>query len=405
MLHHRALHHGPHLAHRAINTKLLELSLHQIINYIARYLIILSLPYYLYVELSYSVEQVLLFFAWWQALFCIAVPFVTLIIKHIGIKHSIALRSWGSMIFWLGLPLALQGNFWQDLLLVTPFFALRAVCHGTAEVAYDVFLAHNTKSSNGGRIVALLRILIIASSVISPILGALIVYYFGLQAVGIVAAVIFAVSGVVLLCTPDEKVDVPYKPTEFLQAFYHTLPRDLLLAEIGYAIPTALLWVLWPIFLSFIVGDILSMSSIVAASALLSAVCAWYIGKKMDTTTKQPNLKKRAVFNSFLNIIRSVWHEPIALTCIDTCYRANQQTILVQHDRELYNWLRKEETLARSQMRWLTFEACFAVVLFGLAVVFFALQVLPIKYIFVPVFALGALFAILIAHISTLERA
>ena len=122
---HRSIHeHTGYLQRHGLQTDLLELGLFQLLSSIGQFLIMISLPYYLFANLQYSIWQVCLFFAWWSGTFVIMLPFVGVIIRRTGIRHAIALRSWIQAFFWLLLPLTISSNFWLTMGLITPVFLI-----------------------------------------------------------------------------------------------------------------------------------------------------------------------------------------------------------------------------------------------------------------------------------------
>lgn len=391
-----------YLVRHGLYSDLAALSIFQILCSIGQFLITIALPYYLYATLGYSLWQVCLFFAWWCGAFVLALPFVGSVINSSGIRHAIAMRSWVQAIFWLVFPLALQPNFWLTMAFVTPLFLIRALGMTTSLVAYDTFLAQHTKAANRGQTIAFMHILIVLASAIAPLIGGIITYVYGLKMLGIVATGIFILSGVVLVRTPDATLHVPYTMANWPKLICKA-PRALIWSQFGYAIPAALLWIIWPIFLSFVADDIIKVSGILALSALLSGLSSLHTGRIIDHVTKPMSLHKKAIIGTVINVIRSLWYDPVGLIILDVCYRANRESVLVQHDRDLYNWLQEKDSLARSTIRWFFLEVAYTACLLVLALIFYVLQVVDVRLVFIPVFLLGTLCSLWISRISELQ--
>lgn len=382
---------------------MVELVIHQLLSYTGRFLVYLSLPYYLYATLEYSIWQICLFFAWWTGTFLFTLPFASSITIIGGLKHGIAMRSWVQAIFWLLIPLAVQQDFWLTMALATPLFFIRSLGLSVSLVSYDTYLSLHTKNNNGGTTVAFMKVLIIVSAAIAPIIGGTIMYYGGLQLVGIIASILFLASGIVLTCSKEPTLKRSPKQKSFWAECKRT-PIALIQAELGIALPFVTIWVLWPIFLSFAVPNIVAVTGIISVSSLLSSLSAMRTGHKLDAKGKQIHLHTTTTVGMLINIARSVWHNPFGLLLLDVCYKANSQSIDVQHDKALYAWLRKENTLMRSNIRWFWVEVCSTTMLLALTLLFLIFEYGESKLLFMSIFVLSALSTLLVAKIATLQK-
>lgn len=392
-----------HLLHHDFNVEMVELTIHQLLSYTGRFLVYLSLPYYLYATLHYEIWQICLFFTWWIAAFLLTLPFTSHIVRLSGLKHGIAMRSWVQAIFWLLIPLAIQSDFWLTMAFATPLFIIRALGIGVSLVSYDTFLSQHTKNTNGGTTVAFMKVLIILSSAVAPIIGGVLVFYGGLQIVGIIASVLFLASGIVLTCSTEPIPKKPLCEQSFTEELAHT-PIALIQAELGIALPFVTLWVLWPIFLSFAVPNIMAVTGIISVSSLLSSLSAMRTGHKLDQQATSIDLHKTTVAGMAINLIRSLWYNPFGLLLLDVLYKANSQSIEVQHDKALYTWLREKNTLMRSNIRWFWVEVCSVSMLLVFTALFYAFEHVSTHMLFVLIFVASSMSTLLVVKISLLHK-
>lgn len=400
-----------HLFHLGISKEMLEVSFFQLFRNIGKNMLALILPYYLYAELGYSVPQIVLFYFFWQISFLFVSPFAGAVIRKIGLKHSIALRSIGSGVLWAFLPFLLQGDFQSDMIRIFPFFLFRALCLFSSEVAYDIFLTHHVPKNSKGKVLAYIQVTIMLSAFFAPIAGGLITYFFGFEYVARIALLFFVCAAGVMLLTPDMKVKVPYNTNVLLRDLLKQVPRQLYWSEFGRCFFDTVMWVFWPLFLVLILDDVRSIGAIAGFASAASMVVAIVVGKNMDKPTvkkSSPVLRMGAIRSALINSLRGFLIDPITLTIVDVLHKINQQTVRVPYDYDYYHWMKHKNSIERSHLRWMIGENVYTLVLALAALIFYfyPAQSGAIGYtpLFVAFFILSALSMLLCKFISDLKE-
>lgn len=380
-----------HLFHLKFDKEMLEVGLFQLFYYLGRNLVVLSLAYHMYVNLSYELWQICLFFLCGQLFWVASVPFAGSLIQALGVKHAIALRPFCMFIYWGLLPFILVEDFSQMLVMAFVLFAVRGAGGVTSLMAYDVFLAHHLNKSNRGKTVALLQIAIALSTILAPIMGGIITDTVGFVYTTYVGLLFFLISGIVLLLTPDEKFDFPYTPQKFLRDLPKETPKALMQAEFGRVFFDGVMYILWPLFLVVVITNMTNIGLVAGISSGVGMVVAFWLGKRMDSGSSQPEkeLRNGAYRSVLLNFVRGIWWEPLTIGLIDSLNKVNDQTIKVPYDMHFYKWLHQKNTLERAQIRMFLSQSvyliCFAICAFLLY--FFTAP----KLVFISIFVLAAI--------------
>lgn len=381
-----------HLFDSKFDKEMTEVGLFLLFVNLGKSLIAISFIYHLYENLHFEVWQIFLFYFFTQLPFVLSGPFVGKIVGKIGLKHSISLRSFGSMLFYLSLPILLSTDFWQSILFLFPIFIFRAIGRNTSNIAYDIFMTHHLNKGKSGKSVAWMQIAIMMASVIAPILGAVITANWGFDWVTYFGVVLMIFSAVVLYLTPDEKFKVPYTSNRLISDTLNKTPRTLFYSEWGRCFFDGVLWVVWPVFLILIfAGQLVHMGILVGCSSGVAMILAFFIGKKLDKkNTNTGNVLKWGAYRStFLNFFRAIWLEPITISIVDALSKVNDQTIKIPYNVELYKWLHAKNTFERAHIRRIIAEYFYTIPLLFFTIIFMIFRDAPV-WIFVFIFALSA---------------
>ena len=371
--------------------EMLEVGLFQLFFYLGRNLVVLSLAYHMYVNLSYELWQVAAYFLVGQIFWVLPVPIVGPIIKRIGVKHAIASRAFALCVYWLVLPLLLTENFAQTMIWLLPLFFIRGLFGATSNMAYDVFLSHHLNKKSRGQSLAYLQIAIMVGTILAPILGGIITDQFGFVYTTYIGLGFFLLAGGVLLLTPDEKFNFPYSPQKFILDLPKETPKPLLQAEFGRVFFDGVMYVAWPLFLIIVLTNMTSIGLVAGVSSGVAMAVAFWIGKKMDSGKKGPEktLRQGAYRSIILNFIRGVWWEPLTIGIIDSLNKVNDQTMKVPYDMQFYKWIHAGNTLERAHIRLFLAQNVY---LFTFAVVAFLLYLVSsVSVVFILVFVLASM--------------
>ena len=406
--HERPESHGHHLLSLGVGKDFLELGLSQFFYWISRNLITLSLPYYLYVTLGWSLWQIALFFAWWSGFFVLAMPLISSLLRRYSLSVLLIGFPLGQIGLLLGFSFFLSTDFWSSLLLLSLPFAWRAVGVSVGNVAYDVTIAEHLKSKSSGRTLAGFQIMIILSSLLAPLLGAVVTAWFGFSAtlyLGVGASVL---SAICVWYLPRHHKRLKYSSAEFLHDVFHKTPSAIIRSEWGISFFDAVLFLIWPLFLILVLQDIISMGLLVGISSMLSMLISWKIGKKLDTKKSKKDSSKvlqHGVWRScVMNFLRALWLEPIVIALIDSSDRVNMQGVLVAYNRYLYHWLQHGHTVERAQIRRFLNESYYFIT-YCLAAGLFWIWPGEVLWLFILFFFLSAFSMLGVQQVTRLSSA
>jgi len=207
--------------------------------------------------------------------FVILTPFCTKIISRTGIKHAIAISIPFYIMYILGFEI-LDSNPW--LFFVLP--ALIAAKNIFYNISYHLnFLEHEDADKREKEVSVLVSLPLIAS-LLSPLFGGFIIYYFGYSYLYIIGAIILSASIIPLLLTKDVKEVPRFQIKEAYRDIYRKENRSSTLSFMGYATAMTIGMVLWPLFLTTVNISTASIGSIVSISAILTIIVFEFLKKK-----------------------------------------------------------------------------------------------------------------------------
>lgn len=392
-----------HLFHTNLDREMVEVCVYQLLFFMARNLAVLSLVFYMYVELNYSAWQVCAYFAIAQLFFAFSAFFSAKIIEHIGVKHTMGIRPLMVGLYYIAVVLFMTENFWMSMLLLAPFNFLRSIAATSSQVAYDVFLSHHLTKENRGEALAWLQIAIMISTVTAPIIGGIVTKFLGFDWTIWIATVFFIASFVVLLLTPDQKFKLPYSLRAVFRDTFKNTPHSLYAAEVGRTFFDTVLFVIWPLFLVLVIGDIAEIGLIAGLSSGIAMMVAFWVGRKIDSQSGSAAkiVRHGAWRSTFINLVRGLWWEPISLGLADAISKINDQTIKLPYDVEFYRWVNEKNSLERTHIRQILFQLLFLGFLSSFTFIFLVFNTAP-GWVFVLIFVSAALTLTLCSNITKL---
>ena len=394
-----------HLMNASFDKEMAEVGIFQLFINLGKNMIGLSLIYHMYANLHYEVWQILVFFLVLQISFSLTHPFMGGILQRLGLKHSIALRGFCTIIFYAGLTAFLSENFVSTLLWMFPVLLIRAVGINVSNLGYDIFLTYHLSKESKGSSLAWMQIAIMGAAMVAPLLGGLVTKFWGFDMVTYIGMFFMLVGSLVLYLTPDEKIKVPYTPSKLVKDSIFDTPKFLYMGEWGRVFFDCVLWVVWPLFLILILKDVVSMGLLIGISSGLAMGLAYFVGKKIDKGAGKPSkiLKHGAARSTILNFFRAIWLEPFVILGVDCLSKVNDQSIKVPYDIEFYRWMHEKNTFERAHIRRMIAENFYTVPLLIFALLFWFFSEAPV-WLFVSIFGIGALCLSLTAQIPKINE-
>lgn len=181
-----------------------------------------------------------------------------------------------------------------------------------------------------GRETGAIQLLLTAASVITPILGGLIVYQISYQFLFILAGIIFLLGILVILPAPGA---APRHDAQIKKVWriFKTHKR-MVAAYVGWGGESGLYGIIWPIFLFLILGQILTFGEIVSAAILFASLINLLVGVRVDRVGSRPTLAWGSPLN-FLSWLARIFARTTGLIIVvDTFYRVTEQMLTIPLD-------------------------------------------------------------------------
>ncbi|MGI9027938.1 MAG: MFS transporter [Candidatus Saccharimonadales bacterium] len=256
------------------------------------------IPIYLYQHGS-PVWEILFFYMTVYTAHVIFSIVSAFVIARIGPKHTILLSYVFLAISMIGLISLYRLNL--------PLYTI-AISFGIANALF--FTAFHTDFSkikhteHGGKEVGWMYIMQKVGTIIGPILGGIIAYFFGSQYIFMVALGMLCVGILPLLFTAE-----PVKTKQKLD-FRHLTVKSIkfdLISYSAFSLETSITMVVWPLFIGVLVfrdNPYIQLGSVASISIIASLLIARAIGGLIDNRQGRQLLRFGAILNAVLHLFR-----------------------------------------------------------------------------------------------------
>ncbi len=170
----------------------------------------------------------------------------------------------------------------------------------------------------------------ILTLLVAPILGSLLIFFFGFISLFLTAAFLVLLAALALIFAAKDK---PFHDARFLTSFtlFKKHPQTFL-AYLAWGGETSLYSNLWPVFLILILGDILSYGSVITIGILLSVLASLLIGRWVDKAKGKRILTFGVVLGGFSWLLRTIAYFPLLIVFVDSSYRLSEQMMAIPMD-------------------------------------------------------------------------
>jgi len=170
----------------------------------------------------------------------------------------------------------------------------------------------------------------ILTLLVAPILGSLLIFFFGFISLFLTAAFLVLLASLALIFAAKDK---PFHDARFLTSFtlFKKHPQTFL-AYLAWGGETSLYSNLWPVFLILILGDILSYGSVITIGILLSVLASLLIGRWVDKAKGKRILTFGVVLGGFSWLLRTIAYFPLLIVFVDSSYRLSEQMMAIPMD-------------------------------------------------------------------------
>jgi hypothetical protein len=291
-------------------------------------------PIFMYHVVGLTVSEVLLFNAAVYALYALIIPLGGKIAAHFGYAHSIFFSIPFQIIFWFTL-LGAEKNI---TLLVIAALSL-AIQKTLYWPALHASLARFSGKQQRGREFSVMYAIMNLMQIIGPMLGGFLSAVLGIEAIFVIASVIYFCSAIPLLWSKENFVPKPYRFHDTV-ALYKTFPTKFF-GYFGFG-EELLVLTIWPIFIYLILTNYQDTGALVTVSTLIATGLALYIGFYTDNHSKRSLLRSGNVIYILTWLARLPVVSPFATFITDALSRTTKSLVFIPTSTLTYE--RAEQT-------------------------------------------------------------
>lgn len=327
------MHSHHHFFHFLRNRELGELYASIAIRAFAFALAGVFIPVYLY-QLGYSFTTIFLFYGILGLITAVSSLVSVKVFSRFGLKHCM-LISMPFLIVFFALLYTLESFKWP-LLLLSLIYGISAAFFW---VPYHIDFTKSSNKKQRGMQVGFSKIIASVFAAMGPIVGGLILAFFGFPILFIIV-IIFLIGSIIPLFLTKE---IHQRFHFSLKEFFQGQKLKEILGFISHGAEMRLGWVVWPLFIFlFILGEKYISLGIVSSLALFSGMIFIFIaGKLSDTKGRKNILKIGTITNAIVWIVKSFIVTPLQVIIVDIFYGATQATMHVPFDAISYDKAKK----------------------------------------------------------------
>ncbi|MFA6228195.1 MAG: MFS transporter [Patescibacteria group bacterium] len=315
-------------AHR-LTRQVKELYASSIILDFAACMVSIFEPVFLYIffsqthNLQKTLELIIFFYLLVYIPYFFLVPFGAKFARRFGYENSIALST--PFIVLMYFLLFSANRFAPAVWLATiPYIIFKALYWPS----YHSNFAKFSSDGEQGRAISNLYVILNIVYVISPLVGGLIVQFYGFKVLFVVTAILILVSNVPMLITKEKFDPKPFSYREAFKRIFAKENRLRLWANLGFGEEWIILTI-WPIFVFLVVGTYLNLGIFSAISTLISLVVLLFIGRWTDKSPRQQILGYGIVFYFFSWLLKLVTRLPWGVLLLDVFSRISKDSLAV----------------------------------------------------------------------------
>ncbi len=390
--------HLPHSWQAEVTEYYLFVTLWMMGNYGANVL----LPLFL-LSNGYSLAQIVIVYLINEVSLIFFLFFTSTILKRWGFRIVLA---FGILVFTAFLMLLTRlehfHDFWSALPFLAVVFALRGFGKAFLNFGHEVFMIKVATMHSGGKSVSWFRICMIVASVLTPAVVGVTAYVYGFDIAFFCLAVLSALSMIPLFLIPNHRFQIKYKPKSLVPLLRTRIKKRYIFAEVGRSFADGVIFLTWPVFVYLAVENVKDVGFITSASAFLSIIVAYLVGKSLQDSKRSEGIFRHGVrISAFFYFLRAAFPTPILLVLVDAFNRICESVVQVNYETRCYRYLRSlsdQNKIEIVHVRCLVIECVYVLALVYVLVVALLFET-PTPMMFVIMFAFAAATILLMTQI------
>lgn len=279
--------------------------------------------FYLKGGMKESLEAVLFFYLGVYFIYIFAIPLGARFVKKYGYENSIAVSSIFQIIFYFFLFTS-EGS----LLFLLPAIIAYVLAKMFYWPAYHGNFAHFSANSKRGREISNLWALNSLVTVIAPLLGGVVIKFFGFKVLFLIASLLILISNIPMLVTKEKFESQNFSFFQAFKTLFSKKNRREFWGIFGFGEEFIVL-ILWPIFMFLTIRDFLGLGAISAFSILISIIVLLFVGHWTDKNDKKPLFIFGAISHVFSWIMRIMARNGLGILIVDSYSHISREIILV----------------------------------------------------------------------------
>ncbi len=284
-----------------------------------------------YYDLTRTLEYILLFYLAVYIPYLFLIPLGAKFAKKFGYEHSIALSTIFTVLFYLCL-MGMTKYFWL-IFLAAPLYTLWKMFYWPA---YHSDFARYAVDGDQGKEISNLAVIESLINVIAPLIGGLILEFFGFKVLFTVVAILIAASNIPILSTKEVFTPTPFPYFEAFKRLFKKENRRAFFAKLGFGEEFIVL-IIWPVFIYVVVKDFLGLGLLTAVSVLLTTVAYLFLGRLADSRDSKMALRSGTIFYFLSWLMRIVVRGVIGVFLLDIFSRLSKQMISLPVMTKIYH--------------------------------------------------------------------
>lgn len=313
-----------------------ELFVSNIIINLGLAMVLIFEPIYLY-QLGYKIYQIVLFYLAVYVLYFFSLPLGAKFANKYGYENGMFLGSILYIPFYLSLFLITKFSFMFVVAII--FYVLQKMFYWPA---FHGNFSHNSVNREEGREISSSSISSSLMFIFGPIIGGVIITYFGFSVLFIIASMLFLLSNIPMLLTKESFTKRNFKYSFIFTDLFKKSNLRNLFSTIGYA-EELMLMVFWPIFMIVIIDSYEKIGLLSGISSLIMLIATLYIGKICDKRDKKIVLRLSSFFYAFTWIAKIFARTIMPIFVFDTVAKTaksgvdvSMRSIVYEGGREAY---------------------------------------------------------------------
>ena len=344
---HINLHNHYHLK-QLFKRELFEIYFLLTLRYLSTFMVGIFIPLYLFVELSYTLNQVIFFYLVWLALFTVFLfPGVKATAKY-GAKHAMLICLPFFMLSTAGILILPDYP-----ILFFPIAILKGIELVFFWTGFHIDAALHGRKKDLGKQSALISFMAVLPGVIGPVAGGLIIQIWGFIPLFIITLLLGSIAFIPLFTSRETYAKTNYE----FKDFYNKEHLKYFLAYYSQGLAHASGAIFWPILIFTILGSYLSLGVYATFASIFIGIFGLIFGQLSDEGWKNKLIKISAFFRAIFWTLKAFVTSTLQVFGIGTLAGLSSLGIRIPLLAKTYSRARKEKVAGFVLFRELSIRA------------------------------------------------